>query len=93
MMNFLGVIFLFLLVMLSYFPSIDVNGAARKAVFSALVGVGAGGITGANIVLDFIALVFHDINSMTGVFIHVVSFRSLRWARDCHFADDGYYQS
>jgi len=72
MMNFLGVIFLFLLVMLSYFPSIDVNGAARKAVFSALVGVGAGGITGANIVLDFIALVFHDINSMTGVFIHVM---------------------
>ena len=75
-MNFLGVIFLFLLVILSYFPSIDVDGAARKVAFSALVGVGAGGVTGANIILDFIALVFHDISSMTGVFIHVVS---LRW--------------
>ena len=74
MINFLGVIFLFLLVWLSYFPSIDVDGAARKAAFSALVGVGAGGITGANIILDFIALVFHDINSMTAVFIHMVSF-------------------
>ena len=49
-----------------------VSDVARKGFFSALVGVTCGVLLGANIVLPFLACIFHDVNTMTGLFIHLM---------------------
>ena len=38
----------------------------------ALLGVSCGPLTGANIVLPFVSCLFHDVNKMTGLFIHLM---------------------
>jgi len=42
-----------------------------KFIFSAAYGVSCGPLLGANIALPFVALIFHDVSSMTCVFIHI----------------------
>lgn len=39
---------------------------------AALLGVSCGTLIGANIILPFVACVFHDVNTMTGLFIHLM---------------------
>lgn len=45
---------------------------AREACFKALTGVALGPLMGANILLPFVACLFHDVNTMTGLFIHIM---------------------
>ena len=44
----------------------------RKNVFLASMGISCGPLLGATALLPFVAMVFHDINSMTGLFIHIL---------------------
>ncbi|KAL7477990.1 hypothetical protein ACHAW6_003777, partial [Cyclotella cf. meneghiniana] len=50
----------------------SVSVAAREALFNALLGVSTGPLMGANIALPFVACLFHDVSTMTGLFIHVM---------------------
>ncbi|KAL7544954.1 hypothetical protein ACHAWF_008326 [Thalassiosira exigua] len=73
-MNFTA-IFLIALLMLCGALAPDggmVSDVAREAFFNALMGVACGALLGANIVLPFVACVFHDVNTMTGLFIHLM---------------------
>eukprot|EP00985_Skeletonema_marinoi_P033770 scaffold42116_cov241-Skeletonema_marinoi.AAC.1 len=49
-----------------------VSDVARKSFFNAMMGVACGTLMGANIVLPFVACMFHDVNTMTGLFIHLM---------------------
>lgn len=42
-----------------------VSNMAREAFFNATIGVACGTLLGANIVLPFVACLFHDVNTMT----------------------------
>ena len=44
----------------------------RKKVFLGSLGIVCGPLLGATAVLPFVAMVFHDVNSMTGLFIHIL---------------------
>jgi hypothetical protein len=45
---------------------------ARETFFNALLGVSCGVLMGANIILPFVACLFHDVNTMTSLFIHLM---------------------
>eukprot|EP00986_Skeletonema_menzelii_P019292 scaffold27514_cov166-Skeletonema_menzelii.AAC.1 len=49
-----------------------VSDTARKGFFNAMMGVACGTLMGANVVLPFVACMFHDVNTMTGLFIHLM---------------------
>ena len=66
-MNFLMIIGLFVLTMAWSIPD-----DLREHMFLAVVGTGCGTLLGACIVLPFVALVFHDNQHMTAVFIHLM---------------------
>ena len=56
--------------------------AFKKHVFLAAYGTSCGPLVGATATLPFISLIFHDVNSMTSVFIHFfppLLFYILRW--------------
>lgn len=65
-MNFTGLGIAALLVVLT------INDLARETFFNALLGVSCGVLMGANIILPFVACLFHDVNTMTGLFIHLM---------------------
>jgi len=65
-MNFTGLGVAALLVVL------NVSDLARETFFNALLGVSCGVLMGANIALPFVACLFHDVNTMTGLFIHLM---------------------
>lgn len=72
MMNFVGSFLILLLVivgLLGLGGSGAVSNVAREACFNALLGVSTGPLMGANIVLPFVACLFHDVSTMTGLFI------------------------
>ena len=49
-----------------------VSNVARESFYNALLGVSCGTLMGANIALPFVACLFHDVNTMTGLFIHLM---------------------
>ncbi|KAL3758127.1 hypothetical protein ACHAWU_004208 [Discostella pseudostelligera] len=67
-MNFTGMLFIGMLLLAGQ----NVDDATRRALFSALLGISCGPLTGANIVLPFVSCLFHDVNTMTGLFIHLM---------------------
>lgn len=72
MMNFAGSFLILLLVivgLLGLGGSGALSDVAREACFNALLGVSTGPLMGANIVLPFVACLFHDVSTMTGLFI------------------------
>lgn len=57
----------------------------RKEVFMATFGICCGPLLGATAALPFVAFVFHDVSTMTGLFIHVLPpmlMYTLRWHGD-----------
>lgn len=57
----------------------------RKQLFIATMGTACGPLMGAALVLPFVALLFHDLNTITGLFIHVLPpmvAYTLRWHSD-----------
>jgi len=73
-MNFTAIFIIGLLVFFGLVVQDDgmVSNLAREAFFNALMGVACGSLIGANIVLPFVACLFHDVNTMTGLFIHLM---------------------
>ena len=65
-MNFTGLGISALLLVL------NVSDLARETFFNALLGVSCGTLMGANIALPFVACLFHDVNTMTSLFIHLM---------------------
>jgi hypothetical protein len=61
---------------------LPISDAVRKQLFVFTIGTACGPLMGAAIVLPFVALLFHNIDTMTGLFIHIfppmVAF-TLRW--------------
>ena len=84
MMNTVALLSLICLVLHStlHLPFSD---AARKQLFVLLIGTACGPLMGAAMVLPFVALLFHSIDTMTGLFIHIfppmLAF-TLRWYPD-----------
>ena len=74
MMNFAGNSLIFVLVIAGWMGGSGeaVSNKAREACFNALLGVSTGTLMGANIVLPFVACLFHDVSTMTGLFIHIM---------------------
>lgn len=74
MMNFTAIFVIGLLVFVGQVANDEekVSNVAREAFFNALMGVASGTLMGANIVLPFVACLFHDVNTMTGLFIHLM---------------------
>ena len=70
-MNFFALFFLAVLI-LSEGMGFEVEEATREGVFKAAMGVACGVLLSANIALPFVACLFHDVNSMTGLFIHLM---------------------
>lgn len=70
-MNFLAIVFLAVLVLYEV-TGFDVEQDIRKVFFKAALGVACGVLLSANIALPFVACVFHDVNTMTGLFIHLM---------------------
>lgn len=57
----------------------------RKVIFLAAFGISCGPLLGANIALPFVALIFHDVDSMAGLFIHIyppLLLYVMRWKAD-----------
>lgn len=80
-MNFLGIIGLIVL----FAGKNSVSSIYRKHLFLAAYGISCGPLLGSTIVLNFVALIFHDVTSMTSVFIHVyptLLLYVLRWRSD-----------
>lgn len=73
-MNFTAMFVVGLLVFLGLVAKNDgmVSNLAREAFFNAILGVACGTLMGANIALPFVACLFHDVNTMTGLFIHLM---------------------
>lgn len=73
-MNFSGSFLLFVLIFVGIVGGggIAVSDVAREACFNAFLGVSLGPLMGANIVLPFVACLFHDVSTMTGLFIHLM---------------------
>lgn len=77
-MNFIAIFVILLLMMSGLKGSLGegegelVSSVARESFFNALLGVSCGPLMGANIVLPFVACLFHDVNTMTGLFIHIM---------------------
>jgi hypothetical protein len=74
MMNFAGSFLILVLVISGLMGGSGkaVSNVAREACFNALLGVSTGPLMGANIVLPFVACLFHDVSTMTGLFIHIM---------------------
>ncbi|KAL9184752.1 hypothetical protein ACHAXT_012722 [Thalassiosira profunda] len=72
--NFTGIFFLGALLFIGHVTHNEgvIGSAAREAFFNAIMGVACGALMGANIVLPFVACLFHDVNTMTGLFIHLM---------------------
>ncbi|KAL7525269.1 hypothetical protein ACHAXR_002141, partial [Thalassiosira sp. AJA248-18] len=70
-MNFLA-IFLLVVLAFSEVAGINVESGIREILFKASLGVACGVLLAANIALPFVACLFHDVNAMTGFFIHFV---------------------
>lgn len=73
-MNFTAIFVIGLLVTSGLLINDDsiISDLAREACFNALLGVSIGTLMGANIVLPFVACLFHDVNTMTGLFVHMM---------------------
>jgi len=89
-MNFLGIYFLFLF-FVSASPNhqysmiasttFDVD-TLRRQVFMAAFGIACGPLLGATALLPFVAFVFHDVNTMSNLVIHIMPpmlLYTLRW--------------
>lgn len=50
----------------------EITDDMRALVFSTTVGISCGVLLGANLALPFVACLFHDVNTMTGLFIHLM---------------------
>lgn len=50
--------------------------SARKHLFALTMGVACGPLLGAALVLPFVALLFHDIDTMTGLFVRSIEISS-----------------
>jgi len=77
-MNMVGVVALIVLVAGKH----SLSESFRKELFLAAYGTACGPLFAATAVLPFISLIFHDMNSMTSVFIHFfppLLFYILRW--------------
>lgn len=87
-MNFMGVLVLLLLVATSSTNLISEE--VRKQLFLSFFGIACGPLLGACIVLPFVAVIFHDVVSMTSLFIHIyppILLYVLRWnAKEVHDA-------
>lgn len=70
-MNFCALMYLIGMV-LSDVTGFDVKDSTREIVFKAASGVACGVLLSANIALPFVACLFHDVNTMTGLFIHLM---------------------
>ena len=80
-MNFIGIIALITL----FAGKNEVSDVYRKHLFLAAYGISCGPLLGSTTVLNFVALIFHDVTSMTSVFIHVyptLLLYNLRWRSD-----------
>jgi len=66
-MNFCGVVALLIMM----FGRNLLSEQFIKVVFLGSFGVSCGPLLGANIALPFVALIFHEVSSMTSVFIHI----------------------
>lgn len=71
-MNFIGVFWLFALLVDRATDWTLVNDEFRFNVLMTFCGVACGPLLGATILLPFISVVFHDVSLMTGTFIHII---------------------
>ncbi|KAL3817467.1 hypothetical protein ACHAXA_001474 [Cyclostephanos tholiformis] len=73
-MNFAGIFIIGLLVFMGIVVNDEdrVSIVAREVILNAFLGVSCGTLMGANIVLPFVACLFHDVNTMAGLFIHMM---------------------
>jgi len=70
-LNFTGILCLFSF-LLHYFTDMALPDYIRKDIFLAAVGAACGPLTGATALLPFVAFLFHDIKTTTGLFIHIL---------------------
>jgi len=66
-MNFFGILILLILM----FGAGVVPHYWLKLIFLSAYGVSCGPLLGSNIILPFVAFIFHDVGTMTGLFIHM----------------------
>ena len=71
-MNFTGIVFLVALVLSKILGGMTIEESTREKFLDAALGVSCGTLMGANITLPFVACLFHDVNTMTGLFIHIM---------------------
>jgi len=79
-MNFLGIISLVILMF-----SRGISRYVHKVLFHAAFGIACGPLLGSTMSLPFVSLIFHDVSSMTSVFIHIfppLLFYCMRWNAD-----------
>mmetsp|Transcript_14134 Transcript_14134/g.20183 ORF Transcript_14134/g.20183 Transcript_14134/m.20183 type:complete len:398 (-) Transcript_14134:193-1386(-) len=83
-MNFSGLLILLLMILGYALPYIDqlLSVSLREQLFICFCGICCGPLLGATLVLPFCAILFHDMKTMTGTFIHIfppLLFYILRW--------------
>jgi hypothetical protein len=72
-MNFLGVISVILVLVASMVDGgFDLTQAFRKNLYMATFGIACGPLLGATALLPFVAFLFHDVNTMTNLIIHMM---------------------
>mmetsp|Transcript_13237 Transcript_13237/g.19273 ORF Transcript_13237/g.19273 Transcript_13237/m.19273 type:complete len:438 (+) Transcript_13237:57-1370(+) len=80
-MNFLGIVAFTLIAT----KTLSMDHAFRREIFLSCVGIACGPLLGASAALPFVAVLFHDKNTMTGLFIHIfppMLAYTLRWYAD-----------
>uniref|UniRef100_A0A7S4SVI4 Glycerophosphocholine acyltransferase 1 n=1 Tax=Ditylum brightwellii TaxID=49249 RepID=A0A7S4SVI4_9STRA len=70
-MNFVGVVLLLLLVSDALIMDFSTPDIFRQYIFTGIFGIACGPLLGATAVLPFVIFLFHDVNSMTSLFIHI----------------------
>mmetsp|Transcript_33596 Transcript_33596/g.69059 ORF Transcript_33596/g.69059 Transcript_33596/m.69059 type:complete len:423 (+) Transcript_33596:245-1513(+) len=71
-MNFTSMLYLALLIATELVDGLHIDDSTRETFMKSEIGVNCGTLMGANIVLPFVACLFHDLNTMTGFFIHIM---------------------
>jgi len=85
MMNFLGLLSVFFLIMNGREEGEFTTQELRRNLYMATFGIACGPLTGATAILPFVAFLFHDLNTMTNLVIHMMPpmlLYTLQWHTD-----------
>lgn len=81
-LNFVAMSALIVFSVAHTFDAISVSTELRRQIYLTALGAGCGPLLGATAVLPFVAFLFHDYRTMTGLFIHLLPpmvIYTLRW--------------